>query len=84
MYGNSQVLLFSFIQSLLRNIGHKLPDGGADLRRKRDLLSARLNQIKKPTDPATMQRLISASTNKKGLALQSRMMTANVVEQLHK
>lgn len=72
------------MQTLLRLVAHKLPDRGADLHRKKNLLLQRLNQMKKPVDLAAIKSSASAQASKKGLTFQAKMMTANVVEHLHK
>lgn len=71
------------MQSLITSMAHKLPDGGADLHRKKKLLTERLNQMKKPVDMEILQSSGSILTSKKGLTFQAKIMTTNVVEHLH-
>lgn len=78
------LMLCMFLQSMLKNMAHKLPDGGANLRALREQLLARLRQMKKPVDIAAMQQrlqLSSAPASRPGFA---RILTNNVVEQLHR
>lgn len=68
-------------------MSHRLPDGGAQLRRRRALLYERLQQIKKvPT--MNLSELGAAGgvvelTGRKGLTSQARMLTSGAVEHLH-
>ena len=77
---------YSPLQTLIRTLGHKLPDGGADLRRRKVALLARLEQLKRPAPD--LNKPLSAGPgvqlhNKNRLTYQAKMLTAGTVEQLH-
>ena len=65
-------------------MSHRLPDGGAELHRRRALLYDRLKQIKSSPD-VDLVKLASGNVflTDKGLKSQARMLTTGAVEHLH-
>lgn len=71
---------------LIQQMSHKLPDGGAELRRWRKLLHARLDEMKRPPmiDLSEIGRGgVVTLAGRKGLTLQAKMLTSGAVEKLH-
>ena len=70
---------------MIKEMSHKLPDGGAQLKARRDMLYERLNKIKNPrkTDLAALGQASATGLARKGLILQAGL-TSGVVEHLHK
>lgn len=71
---------------MITHMAHRLPDGGADLKAKREQLLARLREMKKPVNIHAIQQLQQQQQRhpSHGLAMQARILTNNVVEHLHK
>lgn len=66
-------------------MAHRLPDGGAELQRRKALLYKRLGEMKKPpVVPPVGSGGFAGVASKKGLIHQARGLTSGMVEHLHK
>ena len=71
---------------MIKTLSDKLPDGGAQLKRQREALLARLEKLKRPVPDLTQLLPPGADIqlhNKNKLTYQARMLTAGAVQHLH-
>ena len=69
---------------MIKTLSDKLPDGGAQLRRQREALLARLEKLKRPLpDLAHPGPDALQLHHKNKLTYQARILTAGAVEHLH-
>ena len=69
---------------MIRTMSQNLPDGGAELKRRRAMLYERLAQMKKPPQVPPAGFGHAATVSKKGIIDQARGLTSGMVEHLHK
>ena len=76
---------------MLKAMAHKLPDGGAELQRRKQALYQRLDRMKNPPrNLEVMKRDLEAGASKvilaskKGITLQAKALTQGAVEHMHK
>lgn len=68
---------------MIREMSHKLPDGGAELRRRRAMILNRIQEMKKPPVINLSEIGQGGVVKQKGLVFQARLLTSGAVEQLH-
>ena len=79
-------VILSTAQTLIRTMSHKLPDGGASLRKRKEALLARIEQLKRPVPDLSMPLQPGHSVqlhHKSKLTYQAKMLTVGAVEHLH-
>ena len=64
-------------------MGHKMPDGGAALKQRKEACLARIEQLKRPAPDLDKPPSGIQLHNKNRLTYQAKMLTAGTVEQLH-
>lgn len=79
-------VILSTAQTLIRTMSHKLPDGGASLRKRKEALLARIEQLKRPVPDLSMPLQPGHGVqlhHKSKLTYQAKMLTVGAVEHLH-